>query len=160
MSVWAIQILQHILLQGVKDVQIEWLIWVFALLGLLSMGFQLGKWILHRHHHTQAITFILVVQNGAKDIEGVLRSLMMRTAFAVRNCKVMVMDLHSTDETAYIVLRLAEKYRQIEYYCVNSEEEFLEQVRQTCLVHHTIGCIYDLRVQGMSAEFVNPTEWD
>ncbi|MDQ0191102.1 hypothetical protein JI721_08395 [Alicyclobacillus cycloheptanicus] len=126
--------------------------WALALYGAVILAWQCTRWLNRRRQRPHPLTVILVVQNAAQQIEGVIRTLMLETAWSARERKIFVIDYGSTDETANILQHLAKVHTCLEFVTVLTEAEFQQHLQSACLSEAHIGCIYDLRVSGVSQD--------
>ncbi|MCL6443301.1 MAG: hypothetical protein K6T83_07585 [Alicyclobacillus sp.] len=127
--------------------------WALAVYGAVAIVWQSVHRIQRqRRHHKVPVTLILVVENAEREIEGTLRTLMVRTAFGDRERKILVIDVASQDETGAIVRRMAADHTCLEYLRVRDDNECLAELKAICLRIPRIGCIVDLRDRGLLRE--------
>lgn len=92
-------------------------LWGFAIYGLIMaiMGCATYIW---RKRPAGLIThtIILVVENAAIYVEGMLRTLLGAASFVRGDVRFVVINHGSTDETGNIVQRLAKQEEMLEYY--------------------------------------------
>lgn len=144
----------NILLQGVMHMVEALFFWALAMYGALMIVWQSTKLLQKRRtkHDEHPVKVILVVQNAAQNIEGLLRAWLAGTADSNRDHTFFVMDVRSTDETSDIVKRLALEQPAIRYIQVNDEDDLLGQLREACVHSNGVACVYDLRDYGMLRE--------
>ncbi|GMA51291.1 hypothetical protein GCM10025857_26480 [Alicyclobacillus contaminans] len=134
--------------------------WVLAVYGALTMVRQSVRSLQRR---TGAIphplTIILIVQNMENQIEGTLRTLMLRTALGHRERRILVFDVASQDDTGCIVQRMTNSADCVDYVRVADDVELLRQLQTFCLQSPHVGCIYDLRVTGMLQDVTRDVAW-
>ncbi|MCL6633703.1 MAG: hypothetical protein K6T63_13855 [Alicyclobacillus herbarius] len=118
--------------------------WGLALYGAVVLVWQVTQ-RLKRQWRGSALTFVLVVQNAEDHIEGMLRSLSLRTAWSNRPRRIVVIDVTSGDDTPRILERLAAENESIDWQTAAGEDEVRRILEQTCLTQPFFGCIYDLR---------------
>jgi len=124
-----------------------------ALYGALHLvWFGVKKLQRHEAQSPHPMTLILVVENAERHIEGVLRSLMMNTAFSHRERRIVVIDVASSDETANIVKRICWQLTAVDYLYAETDADFMEQLKSLLLHTPRVGCVYDLRVKCMAKD--------
>lgn len=123
------------------------LVWLLALYGMVTLIVQtVARYrIIKRAATAQPVAFILIVENAENTIEGLLRTLFIRTANAMRPHTICVLDLSEMGETQYIVKRLSLKNPCLEYQHVTHEIDLNVKIAEICTASSSIGCIYDLR---------------
>lgn len=126
--------------------------WALALYGAVSLTFQTVLRVQRRRQHPYPVTFILIVRNAEEQIEGVVRSLMARTALSSRERQVLVIDWASDDETLAILNAMEEDCTSLRSVRVDDDAEFLQALRNACMSGARVGCIYDLRQGGFAAD--------
>ncbi|MCL6625436.1 MAG: hypothetical protein K6T68_02475 [Alicyclobacillus shizuokensis] len=118
--------------------------WGLALYGAVMLVWQVSQ-RLKRRLAANPLTFVFIVQDAEAHIEGVLRSLTLRTAWSTRLRRVLVIDLASVDDTPLILERLAGEHDCIHWQRAETEDEVRRILTRTCLTEPFVGCIYDLR---------------
>lgn len=114
---------------------------------------------LRHQQHPHPIKLILVVQNAEKEIEGVLRTLLIRGSLGTRDQRILVLDLGSSDDTEGIVRKLAARNSCLVYQKISDDKQVSLYVSQACLDTGTVGCIYDLRIPDMARDVSRDAAW-
>ena len=118
--------------------------WGFALYGMFVALWKLVRHLIMRSKRGVPVTAILVVEEGASYIEGILRTLTTAEPFVGRDLQIVVIDCGSQDETVRIVEALAEKSGTISLIRTD-EEPYMEVPRLLYANTRTVACIFDLR---------------
>lgn len=126
--------------------------WALALYGAVSLTFQTVRRVQRRRQHPYPVTFILIVRNAEEQIEGLVRSLMARTALSSRERQVLVIDWASDDDTSAILHAMEKDFAFLRSVRVADDTEFLQALRNECMCDTRVGCIYDLRQGGLAAD--------
>lgn len=134
------------------------LFWALAIYGAMTLVWQSVQ-RLRRKQHPRPVKLILIVQNAEREIEGVLRTLLIQGSMGTREHGIVVLDLGSKDDTEGIVRKLAARNECIEYQKIQNEGDASFYLSQACLDGATIGCIYDLRIPDMVRDLSNDTAW-
>lgn len=132
--------------------------WALAMYGALTVVWQVVRVMQKRRiqrENPQPVNVVLVVQNAEPSIEGVLRSLLDRTVFSLRERTVTVVDAWSTDQTEYIVQRLATSRPALSYFRAESENDLQHILQIECVDKTAIACVYDLRRSGVIGEVID-----
>ncbi len=95
------------------------------------------------------MTILLVVQNVEEEIEGLLRLVALQTLSSVRDYRVLVLDMGSTDATGQIVQTLMRHNGRLDYVSLRGNEELVRNVTLRCLDSPRVSCVYDLRNQDL-----------
>lgn len=128
------------------------LFWALALYGAVTVTWQCTRRLKHRSQTPHPLTFILIVKDAQQQIEGVVRGLMMRTALSARERQILVIDWASEDETPQILHNLAQDIAGLHFVRVADNEAFLRELQSACLTAARVGCIYDLRRDGLTSD--------
>jgi hypothetical protein len=148
------------MLQGVRAMVEALIFWALAVYGALAVVRQCVRSIQRRaQRNPHPLTIILIVQHAERDIEGTLRTLMIRTALGTRERRILVFDVASQDDTGQIVQRMTACHDCIDYVRVADDSELLHQLKALCLQSPRVGCIYDLRVNGMVRDVTRDVAW-
>lgn len=135
-------------------------IWALALYGAIVIVLKSVQRLQRRYEQLpHPLTVILIVQNAEHEIEGTLRTLMIKTAFSPRERRILVFDVASTDATGCIVQRLTQQHHCLDYVHVSNEVDFIDQLKNVCLQSPRVGCIYDLRDHGMLRDVTHDVGW-
>lgn len=135
-------------------------VWALALYGATVIVSQSVGHIKRRsERHRHPLTIVLIVQNAEHQIEGTLRTLMIKTAFSPRERRILVFDVASQDETGSIVQRMTQQHHCLDYVHVSDEIAFIDQLKNVCLNSPRVGCIYDLRDHGMLRDVTHDVAW-
>jgi len=134
------------------------LFWALAVYGALTIVRQSVQRLRSRQQ-SYPVTWILVVENAEVQIEGVLRTLLLRVSLVSRDHRIVVLDLNSTDDTEFIIRNLMVHNECVEYRKVSTEEEISRNFARACLDRPSIGCIYDLRVPSMVRSISRNVGW-
>jgi hypothetical protein len=126
--------------------------WGLALYGAMMAVWQVVQRLQRRLGSPHPVTLVLVVQNAEHQIEGMLRMLLLRTAWTGRERRVLVLDVGSCDDTPQILERLTTEYTSLRSTRVASEEELHRELHRACLEEPFVGCIYDLRLHRTSSD--------
>jgi len=105
---------------------IEALIYVLALYGLVNIvEAVLNYFSQSSHFRKQKYELVLTVKNQQDNIEGVIRTIFEDELFrrSGPECKVVVIDKGSEDETVKILERLAREYENLEVIVDDGDEE-------------------------------------
>jgi hypothetical protein len=136
----------HILHQGVRAMVEALIFWALALYGATMVVYQsVGAMVMRKANGNNEEIHFVITHNAEDRIEGVLRTLILRTLFGQQKQRVVVIDVGSTDETNVIVLKMAEKNRNIEYASVVDEHDISTILESACISDLSIGHIHDLR---------------
>ncbi|MCL6516714.1 hypothetical protein [Alicyclobacillus sp.] len=127
--------------------------WALAVYGALTVVRQVSRGLQRRiRQDLHPVAVVLIVQNSETHIEGILRSIFLSTALGHRERRVLVFDMGSTDDTPRIVQRLAMQHDGLEYVPIREEGDFVANLARVCAEGGLVGCIYDLRVNGMLSD--------
>lgn len=148
----------HIMQQGVRAMVAALFFWALAIYGALTLVWQSVQ-RLRGKQHPHPVKLILIVQNAAGEIEGVLRTLLIQGSIGTREHRIVVLDLASTDDTEGIVRKLAARNGCIDYLKIRNEGDVSLYLSQALLDSSTIGCIYDLRIPEMVRELSKDAAW-
>ena len=118
--------------------------WGFALYGMFVALWKLVRYLIMRSKRGVPVTAVLVVEEGASYIEGILRTLTTAEPFVGRNLDIVVIDCGSHDETVRIVDALSEKSGAIRLICTE-EEPYMEVPRLLYANTRNMLCLFDLR---------------
>ena len=118
--------------------------WGFALYGMFVALWKLVRYLIVRSKRGVPVTAILVVEEGASYIEGILRTLTTAEPFVGRDLDIVVIDCGSKDDTVRIVEALAEKSGTIRLICTE-EEPYMEVPRLLYSNTRSVICLFDLR---------------
>lgn len=120
-------------------------IWGFALYGIFVALWKLVRFLILRQKRSIPVLAILIVQEGAAYIEGILRTLTQAEPFAGRDLEILVLDCGSQDETARIVEAIASKRGTIRLIRAADDpyQEAALFLRQKN--NRAIHCLFDLR---------------
>ncbi len=132
--------------------------WALAMYGAMTAVWQSVRLIQMRRmrsENPQPMHVVLVIQNAESSIEGILRGLMDRTAFSLRQRTVTVVDAWSSDSTESIVRRLSWSRSGLTYLRVESEAELQRTLQTECVDKAAVACVYDLRRSGVMTEVVD-----
>ena len=132
--------------------------WALAMYGALAVVWQVVGIMQRRRlqqENPHPMNIVLVVQNAESSIEGVLRNLLDRTVFSLRERTITVIDAWSTDETESICRRLAESRSALNYIRVESEAELQRTLQAECVDRAAVACVYDLRRNGVLGEVLD-----
>jgi hypothetical protein len=122
------------------------LIWGLALYGAWMLITQCVRHIEHRQvYEAQPATYIFIVKNAEKSIEGILRLGMIHTVFHVRQRRMVVLDVNSDDQTSNIVQRLMAEHPCISYRYISSAQALVDILPEVCLNANRLCYVYDLR---------------
>jgi hypothetical protein len=147
------------MLQGVRGVWEALLFWLLAGYGAMSLVWHVARRLQRRLQRPRPLTLVLVVQNSQDQIEGILRTLMVRTAFGIRERHIIVFDAGSTDDTSIIVQRLCEHHHCLSYVRVAEESHWLDELSKLCVQPHYMSCVYDLRNPDQWTDVVDDLQW-
>lgn len=127
------------------------LFWALALYGAAVIVWQCVTHIrtVQQFGQSHPVAFVLIVKDAERQIEGLLRSLLLRTANGARRHTIYVVDFSDSLETEHIVRRLALRNPCLCYQHLASDDELGQALRQICVNSPSIGCIYDLRTCDM-----------
>jgi Glycosyl transferase family 2 len=118
--------------------------WGFALYGMFVALWKLLRYLIARSKRGVPVTAVLVVEEGASYIEGILRTLTDAEPFVGRDLDIVVIDCGSKDETVHIVEALAEKSGTIRL--IRTEEEpYMEVPRLLYANTRSVLCLFDMR---------------
>jgi hypothetical protein len=120
------------------------LIWGFALYGIFVALWKVVRYLIQKSKRGVPVTAILVVQEGASYIEGILRTLTTAEPFSGRDLDIVVITCGSHDETARIVEGIARKRGTV---CLiqAAGEPYAELVTIAAQKGRSVQCIFDLR---------------
>ena len=118
--------------------------WGFALYGMFVALWKLVRYLIVRSKRGVPVTAILVVEEGASYIEGILRTLTTAEPFVGRDLDIVVIDCGSKDDTVRIVEALAGKSGTICLICTE-EEPYMEVPRLLYSNTRSVFCLFDLR---------------
>src|SRR3569833_146123 len=105
---------------------------------------KLVRYLIARSKRGVPVTAVLVVEEGASYIEGILRTLTTADPFVGRDLDIVVIDCGSKDETVRIVEALAEKSGTIRL--IRTEEEpYMEVPRLLYANTRSVLCLFDMR---------------
>jgi len=134
--------------------------WALAMYGAMIVIYQSVRRIQRRSvRNPHPLTIILIVNDAETYIEGTLRRLLLETVFTRRERRILVIDVASEDDTGPIVQRLTSVHSCIGYARVQNDAQFVQQVTELYLESPQVGCIYDLRIQGMDREVLRDIAW-
>lgn len=119
--------------------------WGLALYGAVTLIVQSVQRIQRPLRRRHPVKVVLVVHNAAKYIEGILRTLILKTAMSPRDRQIVVIDVASNDETDIIVTRLSKEHPCVTYVRADDEPSITHQIERICLHSHHVGCVFDLR---------------
>ena len=134
------------------------LFWALAIYGAITLVWQSVQ-RLRRNQHPHPVKLILIVQNAEREIEGVIRTLLIKGSMGTRDHGILILDLGSTDDTEKIVQALAARNSCITYQRIADDKEASMYLSQACFDSNTIGCIYDLRVPDMAHDISRDAAW-
>lgn len=123
--------------------------WALAMYGAIVLVWQVTRRIRNPSRPPHPLLLALMVADAEDQIEGILRLLIMRTAYGQRERRIWVVDESSGDETERIVRRMMVQYPCLDYLRVMDDETGVRELVHRCLETTGVGCIYDLRVNGM-----------
>lgn len=132
--------------------------WALAMYGALTAVWQVVGMMQRRRlqqENPQPMNIVLVVQNAESSIEGVLRNLLDRTVFSLRERTITVIDAWSTDATESIGRRLSQSRAALNYIRVESESELQSNLQAECVDKAAVACVYDLRRNGVLGEILD-----
>jgi hypothetical protein len=130
-------------------------IWGFALYGMFVLLWRIVRFLMQRSRQGVPITAVLIVQEGASYMEGILRTLTTAEPFVGRDFEIIVIDCGSRDETVRIVEAMAHRRPTIRLVHARGEPY---EVMKPWLTRRarTVPCIFDLR-ENVSPLDVVPT---
>ncbi|OFW80751.1 MAG: hypothetical protein A2201_09930 [Alicyclobacillus sp. RIFOXYA1_FULL_53_8] len=134
------------------------LFWALAVYGALTIVRESVQRLRSRQQ-SYPVTLVLVVENGETQIEGVLRTLLLRVAMVSRTHRIVVLDLNSTDDTEFIIRNLMVHNECLEYRKIANEDDISRHFAGACLETPSIGCIYDLRVPNTARNISKNVGW-
>jgi hypothetical protein len=135
------------------------LFWLLAGYGAFSLVYHVSRRLQRRLWQRRPLTLVLVVANLEAQIEGILRLLLLRTAFGMRERRIVVFDAGSTDDTAQIVQRLCAEYDCLSYVRVSDPDQWLNELAHLCVASPHISCVYDLRNDANWNDVVAELQW-
>ncbi|MGE5672741.1 MAG: hypothetical protein ACM3XM_02485 [Mycobacterium leprae] len=98
-------------------------VWLLALYGLVCLVWEISRFL--RLRAAPVLSLLLLVHNQEQQVEGFLRSLLglLRNSSGLsRDCRLLVVDLASTDQTGSILARLAQADPAIRFLRLAPEE--------------------------------------
>ena len=119
-------------------------IWGFALYGIFVALWNLLRTLMKRRKRGVPVTAILVVQEGASYIEGILRTLTTAEPFAGRDLDIVVIDCGSRDETVRIVEAIAKKRGTVSLVQIEGEP-YGPLATIFSQAGRNVQCVFDLR---------------
>ncbi|MGZ4106064.1 MAG: hypothetical protein ACXVP5_11350 [Tumebacillaceae bacterium] len=120
------------------------IIWGFALYGIFVALWKLVRYWIQKSKRGVPVTAILLVQEGASYIEGILRTLTTAEPFSGRDLDIVVIDCGSRDETTRIVEAITRKSGTVSLIRAQGEP-FAELVPVAAKNASSVQCIFDLR---------------
>lgn len=112
---------------------INGIFWVLALYGLIEIIKNIIYICTYTNLKSDGIYMIIAVKNQENKIEGFLRNFLFRIIYGKEeNIKdIIIADLDSTDDTANIVKRLENEYKNIKVSNWKECKEIIESVKLT-----------------------------
>jgi hypothetical protein len=120
-------------------------VWGFALYGIFVAMWNAVRYWLQLRKKGVPVTAVLVVQEGASYIEGILRTLMTAEPFVGRDLSVVVIDCGSHDETARIVEAISHKCGTISLVRIDDGDPYRSLADLLKKNGHSVQCVFDLR---------------
>lgn len=118
--------------------------WALALYGTIVLIWQCANRLYRKSVHATPMSIVLVVHDVESEIEGLLRTMMVKTAFGKRQRYIVVFDVASRDSTQEIVSHMAMKHHCLEYHRVD-DANLGTMLGEICCQEKRICCVYDLR---------------
>lgn len=145
--------------QGVRGMWGALFFWLLAGYGALCIVWQASQRLRRRFQRPRPLSLVLVVENAEDEIEGILRLLLLRTAFGMRERRIVVLDAGSTDDTGAIVQRLCQDNPALSYVRVADPAHWLDALAQLCLASPHVSCVYDLRQRTSWHDTIQDLQW-
>jgi hypothetical protein len=130
-------------------------IWGFALYGLTVLLWRVVRYLMQRSRQGVAVTAVLIVQEGASYMEGILRTLTTAEPFVGRELEIVVIDCGSRDETVRIVEAMAHRRPTIRLVHAHGDP-YAALLPWLSRRARAVPCIFDLR-ESVSPLDVVPT---
>lgn len=120
------------------------IIWGFALYGVFVALWKVVRYLMQKSKRGVPVTAILMVQEGASYIEGILRTLTTAEPFSGRDLDIVVIDCGSRDETVRIVDGIARKHGTV--CLIRAHDDPYEHLPDVSSgMGRSVQCIFDLR---------------
>ncbi|MBL0385496.1 hypothetical protein JJB07_02440 [Tumebacillus sp. ITR2] len=119
-------------------------IWGFALYGFCVMLWRLFRFLMSKSRRGVPVTAVMIVQEGASYMEGILRTLTTAEPFVGRELEIVVIDCGSHDETVRIVEGISRRRPSIRLVHAHGDP-YAAMLPWLSRSNRHVPCIFDLR---------------
>ncbi|MDP9728625.1 hypothetical protein ACOJUR_03440 [Alicyclobacillus tolerans] len=121
------------------------LVLLAALYGFLAFLTQIVHLWRKRRHPQLPMMYILLMKDASESVEGIIRQIIRRSDTLKSEPTIVIMDFQSHDDTSAIVQLLQSHWSEVYYHPVQSEDDFLQILRDYYLSSHHVAWLFDLR---------------
>ncbi|KEO84047.1 hypothetical protein [Tumebacillus flagellatus] len=131
-------------------------IWGFALYGICVMLWRIFRFLMSKSRKRVPVTAVMIVQEGASYMEGILRTLTTAEPFVGSQLEILVIDCGSRDETTRIVEAISSRRPTIRLLHAQGVDPYQAMMPHLAQRTRHVPCIFDLRGR-VSPQEVVPT---